>query len=78
LAFSAATVQEIEEDKKVREEDVISVDAESLYWSVWREYVRTLGLSGPTILEKRIHDYMNQGLTMEEAIRRLAKTEKIY
>lgn len=75
---SAQTVQEIEEEKAVRKaEDMLPAEVESLYWRVWREYVRTTGLNGPMFLERRIHDYIDQGMSKEEAIRRLARNEKI-
>lgn len=79
LESFAPTVQEIEEGREARkEEGMISANAEFLYWKLWREYVRTMGVAGITILEKRIHDYMNQGLSKEEAIKKLSKIEKIY
>jgi hypothetical protein len=76
---SALTVQEIEEEKAaLKAEDALPADVESLYWRAWREYVRTMGLNGPAMLERRIHDYMSQGISKEEAIRRLTRTEKIH
>jgi len=82
LQFFAPTIQEIQEEREARrkereEEGVISAEAESLYWRVWSQYVRTIGLAGPTILERRIHDYMNQGFSKEEAIKKLARIERI-
>lgn len=75
---SAQTVQEIEEEAARKAEDMLPADVESLYWRLWGEYARTMRLSGPTILERRIHQYMSQGMSKEEAIRRLARIEKIY
>jgi hypothetical protein len=79
LKSSAPSIQDIQERRVARkEEEMISVDAEFLYWGIWREYVRTIGAAGPAILERRLHDYMDQGLSKEEAIKKLAKIEKIY
>lgn len=78
LQSSAPTIQEIQERRKAREEGgMISVDAEFLYWRIWADYVRGIGVAGPMILERRIRSYMNQGLSQEEAIKKLAKEEKI-
>jgi DNA-directed RNA polymerase subunit RPC12/RpoP len=74
---SVQTVQEIEEEAAREAENMLPADVESLYWRLWREYARTMGLGGPTILERRIHQYMSQGMSKEEAIRRLARNEKI-
>jgi len=75
---SAPSIQEMEKENAARRaEDIVSVDVESLYWGLWREYLRTIGVNGPMILERRIHEYMRQGLSKEEAIRRLARNEKI-
>ncbi len=77
LAVSS-TLQQLEESAEERRlSGAASVDVESLYWRLWKEYVRGIGVNGPALLEKRIHDYMNDGLTLEEAIKRLTKFEKI-
>lgn len=77
LKSLAPTIQEIQETREARkEEGSISVDAESLYWRMWREYVRTMGAAGPTILERRIRAYMDKGLSLDEAIKKLVKTER--
>lgn len=79
IESAAPSVTEIEKEKEDREaEGMLPEEVESLYWAVWREYVRTLGVNGPVFLERRIHDYMEQGMSKEEAIRRLAKNEKIF
>lgn len=79
LESLAPAIQEIQERREARkEEGMISADAESLYWRIWSQYVRTIGIAGPSILERRIHTYKNQGLSLEEAIKRIAKDERIY
>ncbi len=77
LAVSS-NLQQLEESAEERRLlGAASVDVESLYWRLWKEYVRGIGVNGPALLEKRIHDYMKDGLTLEEAIKRLAKFERI-
>jgi len=75
---STPTIQEMEEENAARRaENILPADAEWLYWRVRFEYARTMGLGGATILERRIHEYIRQGMSREEAIRRLARNEKI-
>jgi hypothetical protein len=76
---SERRVQDMEEEEGAKKvENMLSQDVESIYWMVWREYVRTMGANGPMMLERRIHAYMNQGMSKDEAIRRLARNEKIH
>jgi hypothetical protein len=75
---STPTIQEMEEENAARRaENMLPADVEKLYWRLRFEYARTMGLGGPTILERRIHEYEGQGVSREEAVRRLAKNEKV-
>lgn len=52
-------------------------DPEALYWLLWRDYTRNFGVTGPTVLGRRIQSYLEQGFSREEAIRRLAEIEQV-
>ena len=72
------TLQQWEEDiAERRKVGAVAADVELLYWRLWRKYVMAYVVSGPTFLEGRIHSYVSDGLTLDEAIKKLAKLEII-